>query len=111
VAVAVGFTSLPVPSVFLTSGDAVDFGVEAGEAAGEPLGLATGEFKGDAAGGVVTVLGFVTTALFEVPEQAPNTATLAAKTVDKINDLLIVFSSLLLEHADVCPQNRHPQPD
>jgi hypothetical protein len=88
-AVAAGLTSLLtfVPSGFFTSGEAPGF---AGGAAGEALGDATGL-------AVAAGLGVATGGLFSgalvFGSQAPNTATLAAKTVANINDLLIVFSS------------------
>ena len=69
-----------------------------GEAAGLPIGLAvwTGA-------GVATVFGLTGALLVAVPEQAPNTATLAAKTIANINDLLIIFSLLLFKFTDETP--------
>jgi hypothetical protein len=79
--------SVVLTSSFLTSGDAPGF-------AGEPRGDAAGEAAGDARGLAVETGAGVATGLFGASvfgSQAPNTATLAAKTVDKIIDLLIVF--------------------
>jgi hypothetical protein len=63
-----------------------------GEAVGLPIGLAvwTGA-------GVATVFGLTGGTLLAAPEQAPNMATLAAKTIAKINDLLIVISYAALK--------------
>ena len=115
-----------LPSSFLTSDEVVGLAGEspglAGEATGEAAGLAVTAGTGVAAG-------FSGTLTFG--SQAPNTATLAAKTVDNINDLLIVFlligycslprlsTSYALtnvrasatEYADSGPQHRHPQPE
>ena len=76
-----------VLSIFLTSGDAPGF-------TGEAVGDATGDETGLAAATGAGVVG----GLFGVgsAEHAPRTATDAAKTVDNITDLLIVF---LLEMA------------
>jgi hypothetical protein len=79
-------------SVFLTSGEAAGLAGVApgltgdGDGVGLAAGLAAGDGDGDAAtGGLVIVL------FAGVPEQAPRTATLAAKTVDIMINLLIVF--------------------
>src|SRR5258706_11692877 len=64
---AAGSLVLPLP---LTSGEAVGLAVTTGV-------------------GVVTLLGV--TLVLTFGSQAPNTATLAARIVDNINDLLIVF--------------------
>jgi len=74
-------------SAFFVSGEAPGF---AGEADGDATGLEIG-LAGATGAGVATTFGLVTEPLFAAPEQAPNTATLAAKTVDKTIDLLIVF--------------------
>lgn len=71
-------------------------GLVAGLADGATLGLGTGGFGGSG------LLG----------SQAVNAATVAARIVDNINDLLIVF---LLSNRNTRtkrrPQHRHPQPD
>ncbi len=76
-----------------------------GEPVGEVTGLADGATVGLATGGLfggVLVFG----------SQAPSTATLVAKTVDNINDLLIVFlPSNRNTRTKRRPQHRHPQPD
>jgi hypothetical protein len=73
-------------STFFTSGDAPGLtGDDVGEGLGEETGLATVTGVGVAAG-LLGTSGF--------GSQAPRTATLAAKTVDNINDLLIVIYSL-----------------
>jgi len=81
--VIVGFT--PLSSVFFPPGVGVPFkGVPDGD------GLGIGDGLEDATGiGVVT--GLTGSGVFG--SQAPNTATLAARRVEIINDLLIVFSS------------------
>ena len=92
-AVAAGLASFP--SVFLTSGEAPGFAGVAPGFKGETTGEAVGEANGLAVWtgtGVATPFGLVPVPLFAAPEQAPNIATLAAKTVDIINDLLIVVS-------------------
>lgn len=88
---AAGLTSR---SVFIPSGFCgvvVLTGEEPGF--GEPVGEGVGLVDGLADAGTVGLA--TTTGLFGAVlvfgSQAPNTATLAAKTVDKINDLLIVF--------------------
>ena len=97
-----------MPSSFLTSGEAPGF-------AGEPTGDAAGDVAGDAKGLAVETGAGVATGLFSgtvVLLQAPNTATLAAKTVDKIIDLLIVFLLSVLTRGRISrPLFRHPQPD
>ena len=105
VVVAVGFTSLLTffSSGFLTSGVVPGL---AGDATGEATGLATGLTIG-----VTTVFGFVTVALLGALEHAPTTATDAAKTDDKTNDLLIVFLLSNLEHGTGPSAGRHPQPE
>ena len=89
VGVAVGAASffMLLLSIFLTSGDAAGLTVE-------PVGDGTGDETGLAAATGAGVVG----GLFGVgsAEHAPRTATDAAKTVDNITDLLIVF---LLEMA------------
>ena len=87
---AAGLSSRSVfkPSGFcgdvVLSGDEPGFGEPVGEALGLVTGLADGATVGLATGGLFG-------AVLVFGSQAPNTATLAAKTVDKINDLLIVF--------------------
>jgi hypothetical protein len=68
-----------------------------GETLGDDTGVA-GAWVGVAAGGLAggSVFG----------SQAPNTATLAASTVDKINDLLIVFSFFVYRTRDACRPQR-----
>jgi len=90
VAVMVGLASLPIgfSSAFLPPGEAPGF-------AGEPVGETTGATVGDAAGVVVAVGAGVVNGLFGTSgfgSQAPTATTLAAKTVDNMIDLLIVFS-------------------
>ncbi len=71
----------------MASGEAPGF-------AGDPTGEAAGEAAGEAKGLAVETGAGVATGLFSgvfVLLHAPNTATLAAKTVDMIIDLLIVF--------------------
>jgi hypothetical protein len=68
-----------LPSAFFTSGDEPGF-------AGEPVGEGTGLDVADGEG--VAGTGFGTSAL---GSQAPNTATVAARTVDNIIDLLMIF--------------------
>ena len=87
------------------TGDAPGFGEPVGEALGEVAGLADGATVGLAAGGLfggVLVFG----------SQAPNMATVAARIVDNINDLLIVFLLSNRNTRTKCrPPHRHPQPD
>ena len=77
-----------LPSSFLASGEAAGFGGEspgfAGDATGDAVGLAVAT---GVAGGL-----FGTSVCWGFGSQAPRTATLAAKIVDNIIDLLIVFS-------------------
>ena len=86
-------------SAFFTSGEVPGF---TGEATGEAVGLAV-------ATGTGVATGLFGTSVFG--SQAPNTVTLAARTVDNINDLLIVFLPLICDADENCPLNRHPQPD
>lgn len=74
-------------SVFFTSGEAPGLPGDStflSVTVGEATGLATGDATG---------LGFATGGLFSVAfgSHAPNAATLTAKTVASINDLLIFF--------------------
>ena len=79
--VAVSFFTF-VLSGFLTSGEAPGL-------AGDPVGDGTGDGSGLATvTGVGVAAGLFGTSGFG--SQAPRTATLAAKTVDKINDLLMI---------------------
>ena len=95
VSATAGFTSLPVffSSVFLASGVAPGL---VGETAGVADGLwvVTGVVAAVGAG-VAVAGGLVGGVLGAGVEQAPITATLAAKTVDNIIDLLIVNSFCL----------------
>ena len=79
-------TLTPLSSTFFTSGEAPGF---TGDAIGDATGLAIG-LAGATGAGVATGL-FGGVVFVAVPLQAPKTATEAAKTVDNINDLLIVF--------------------
>ena len=86
------------------------------------MGEATGDATGDASGLAVATGAGVTVGLFGTlvfGSQAPNTATLAAKIVDNISDLLIVFSfyapaimaGSLKTHGLGPSAGRHPQPE
>ncbi|MEO6485032.1 MAG: hypothetical protein ABIO54_05955 [Pyrinomonadaceae bacterium] len=99
--VSTGFGSLLtfLSSAFFTSGEVPGF---TGEATGKAVGLAV-------ATGTGVATGLFGTSVFG--SQAPNTATLAARTVDNINDLLIVFLLLICDADENRPLNRHPQPD
>lgn len=89
-----GLSSLSVLSPCDVFGVGDDEGLPVGEPAftGEPLGLALGlgATLADAEGEGLATVG-LTGSGFGV-SHAPSTATLAAKTVDKMNDLLIVNS-------------------
>ncbi len=79
-----------LPSSFFASGEAAGFGGEspgfAGDATGDAVGLAVASGAG-VAGGLVG-----TSVCWGFGSQAPRTAMVAAKIVDNIIDLLIVFS-------------------
>ena len=92
-------TLTPLSSTFFTSGEAPGF---AGDATGEATGLLIGLAGATGAGVGVGLFG---AGVFAVELQAPITATLAAKTVDNINDLLIVFLLMKWTNAD---QRRPP---
>lgn len=87
------------------TGEAPGFGEPVGDALG--LGATLADAEGD---GLATAGLFGAVLVFG--SHAPRTATFAAKTVDNINDLLIV---LLLIYRNTRtkrrPQHRHPQPD
>ena len=76
------------------TGDAPGLGEPVGEGVGDVTGLAAGATVGVAVG-VFTGSGLLS--------QALNAATLAARKVDIINDLLIVFLLDKLEYADKRP--------
>ncbi len=79
----------------LTAGEPAFTGEPDGEALGLGATLAVAEGDGLAAGlfGGVSVFG----------SHAPNMAALAAKNIDKMNDLLIVFLLSNRKHADETP--------
>ena len=80
-----------MPSGVWTAGEAPGLTGEA-PGLGEPVGEALGDVTGLAAGATVGVaVGGLFGGVLVFGSQAPSTATLAAKTVDKINDLLIVI--------------------
>ena len=85
-----GFLFVFLPSSFFASGEAAGFGGEspvfAGDADGDAVGLAVATGVG-VAGGL-----FGTSVCCGFGSHAPRTATVAAKIVDNIIDLLIVFS-------------------
>ena len=98
-----GFLFVPFTAPFLTVGPLTTsflLSVRLSDflASGDGDGLAVGP-DADSMGPLAVVAegvatGFVTTALFVVPEQAVDTATLATRIVDFSNDLLIVLFSM-----------------
>ena len=88
-------------SVFFTSGVVPGFtGETVGDATGEASGLAVVAGVGVAAG-LFGTTGF--------GSQAPNTAVETAKTVDNINDLLILFLLTALPNGWAADLGREPQ--